>query len=61
MLLEKEKKEMDYLVNVMMTNFELYEQIYLNDNVFEVPGVQQFKVCGGRVKPTSYPRTASST
>ena len=42
LLLEKEKKEMDYLVNVMMTNFELYEQIYLNDNVFEVPGVQQF-------------------
>lgn len=41
-LLEKERVEMDKLVGVMTSNFELYEQMYLNENIFEVPGVKQF-------------------
>ena len=42
LMLNKEKEEMDALVEIMTSNFELYEQMYLNGNEFEVPGVKQF-------------------
>lgn len=42
LLLKKEKEELDQLVSTMRSNLWLYEHMYLSDNEFEVPGVQEF-------------------
>jgi hypothetical protein len=42
MMLQKEKAELDALIDRMRGHFHFYEQMYLNGNQFEVPGVKEF-------------------
>lgn len=42
LLLKKEKEELDEVVSTMRSNLWFFEQMYLSDNQFEVPGVGEF-------------------
>lgn len=43
MLLKKEKEELDRIVSIMRGNLWFYEQMYQNENRFEVPGITKIQ------------------